>query len=127
MSTEVDFVSIPVIEEELTLARKTLETGRVRVRTVPQERTDHVSEPLSRTDIVVEHVPRDEEIERIPPLRDEDGTIVVSVVEERLVKRLFLVEEVRLTRRTSTKLIDQEITLRSQHVVVEREGTTKEE
>jgi uncharacterized protein (TIGR02271 family) len=126
MSDEVETVSIPVIEEELKLGRETVETGRVRVRTEPQQRTERISEPLLKTEALIERVPRDEEVETVPPVRQEGDTIVVPVVEERLVKKLFLVEEVRLSRRASTEQIDREIKLRSQRVVVEREESSGE-
>src|SRR5215208_5909049 len=101
MRTKVDSVSIPVIEEELKLDRETVETGKVRVRTKPEERVETVTEPLLRTEVIIERVAKDEEIDAIPALRDEGDTVVVPVVEERLVKKLFLVEEVRLSRRAS--------------------------
>jgi stress response protein YsnF len=123
MSSEVESVTIPLVEEELRLGRETLQTGRVRVRTVPERRTEAVSQELRRTDVRVERVPRNEEVAQIPAVREEGDSLVVPVVEERLVKRLFLVEEVRLTRRASTEQVDQEIELRSQRVVVERHQT----
>lgn len=121
MSDEVEAASIPVVEEELKIDRREVETGRVRVRTVPEEQTRVVSDRLLRTDVTVERVPKDEEIDAVPPVRDEGETVVVPVVEERLVKRLFLVEEVRLTRRASTEEFEQPVQLRSERVVVERE------
>lgn len=121
MSDEVEAASIPVVEEELKIDRREVETGRVRVRTVPEEQTCVVSDRLLRTDVTVERVPKDEEIDAVPPVRDEGETVVVPVVEERLVKRLFLVEEVRLTRRASTEEFEQPVQLRSERVVVERE------
>jgi stress response protein YsnF len=126
MSTEVESVSIPVIEEELKLDRESVETGRVRVRTVPEEHTEKITESLLRTDVLIERVPKDERIDAIPPVREEGDTVVVSVVEERLVKKLFLVEEVRLSRRASNQDIEQPVKLRSQHVVVEREESSGE-
>jgi len=121
MSNEVEAASIPVVEEQLKVDRREVETGRVRVRTVPEERTILASERLLRTDVAVERVPVDEEVEAVPPIREDGETVIVPVVEERLVKRLFLVEEVRLTRRASTEQFEQPVQLRSQRVAVERE------
>ena len=121
MSEEVEAASIPVVEEELKVDRREVETGRVRVRTVPEERTVVASERLLRSDVAVERVPMDEEIEALPPVREDGETIIVPVVEERLVKRLFLVEEVRLTRRASSEQFEQPVKLRAQRVEIERE------
>ncbi|HEX8839103.1 MAG TPA: YsnF/AvaK domain-containing protein [Sphingomicrobium sp.] len=130
MSSKVESVAIPVVEEQLRLDRETVETGRVRVTTVPEERTETISEPVIRSDVIVERVARNEEVESVPPIRQEGETMVVPVVEERLVKKLFLVEEVRLSRRTTSETVEQEIKLRSQRAVVEREepgGNTQQE
>ena len=124
MNHQVETVSIPVIQEELKLGRETVDTGTVKVRTVPQERTETISETLLSTDAVIERVPRNEELEAMPPMREEGDTIVIPVVEERLVKKLFLVEELRLSRRASVEQVEQEIKLRSQQVVVEREESS---
>lgn len=121
MSTEVDSVSIPVVREELKLGTEVVETGKVRVRTVSEEHSEQITEPLLRTEVVVERTAFDREIDALPEIRQEGDSIIIPVVEERLVKRLFLVEEVRLVRRASAEDVDQEIKLRSQHVVVERE------
>jgi uncharacterized protein (TIGR02271 family) len=124
MNEKVESLTVPVIEEELKLGRETVETGRVRVRTVPEERLETVSSPLLRTEVLVERIPMEEEADGVPPVRDEGETIVVPVVEERLVKKLFLVEEVRLSRRASAQDVDQQIKLRSQRVSVEREESS---
>jgi stress response protein YsnF len=126
MRTKVESVSIPVIEEELKLDREAVQTGRVRVHTTPEERIETVSESLLRTEVRIERVQKNEEIDAIPPLRDEGDTVVVPVVEERLVRKLFLVEEVRLKRRVATEEINQQIKLRSQRVDVERTESSGE-
>lgn len=126
MAEEVETATIPVVEEQLTLGRETVESGVVRVRTVPEERIEAVTEPILRTEVVIERVPKDEEIQAVPAVREEEETIIVPVVQERLVRKLFLVEEVRLSRRASREDIDQQIKLRSQRVVVEREESSGE-
>lgn len=124
MGSELETVTIPVVEEELKLGRETVETGRLQVRTVPEERTETIRAPLLRNQVDVERVPFDQEVTQLPPIREEGETTVIPVVEERLVKRLFLIEEVRLSRRQSTEQVEQKIKLRSQHVVVEREESS---
>jgi stress response protein YsnF len=124
MRNEVESASIPVLEEELKLDRRQVETGRVRVRTVPAEHTIMASDRLLRTTVTVERVALEEEIDDIPPVREEGEMLVVPIVEERLVKRLFLIEEVHLTRRASTEEIEQPVQLRSQCVIVERDQSS---
>ena len=114
--------TIPLIEERLHVATRTVETGRVRVTT----RTD-VHEEIARADLAVSHV----EVERVaigrpiaamPLVREENGVLIVPVVEEVLVteKRLMLVEEIHLVRRTHIESFAEPVTLRRQRAVVER-------
>jgi hypothetical protein len=50
-------VIIPVVAEEVTVEKRTVETGRVRVRTTVHEREEVVDEPLLREEVTVETVP----------------------------------------------------------------------
>ena len=121
MSETPETVAIPLVEEELKIHRREIETGRVRIRTVPDERTQVVSESLQHSEADVERVFIDREVSEVPPIREEGDAVIVPVLEERLVKRLFLVEEVRVTRRVFTEQLQESIQLRSQQVIVERQ------
>lgn len=122
MEKEVKAV-IPVVEEEISIHREEVETGRVRVRTVSEEHTEVVSEDLRRSEAQVDRVFINQEVSELPPIREEGDTIIVPLVEERLVKRLFLVEEVRLSRKVFTEHLEQPVKLRTQRVVVERQAS----
>ena len=58
----------------------------------------------------------------IPRIRQEGDTLIVPVIKEMLVtvKRLVLVEEVRITRTQQTHRSPQTFTLRKEHIEVER-------
>jgi stress response protein YsnF len=60
--------------------------------------------------------------ESAPSVRNEDGVVVVPVLEEVLVveKRLVLREEIRLRIAVSAEAVEQTIALRRQHAEVER-------
>lgn len=113
---------LPLAEERLVVGAREVETGRVRVRTVTDAIEAQARAELTRTDIVVEHVPAGRWLDVMPPIREEDGVTIVPVVEERLVieKRLFLIEEIRLVPRLSTRSHEEPVTLRRQRAVVER-------
>lgn len=124
-----DRIAIPLAQEELVVSRREVETGRVRVRTVVDERQEMVREELSRTAVDIERVPINVEVSDIPMPRMEGETYIIPVVEEVLYvrKALVVVEEIRLHRQTSTEKVEQAVTVRSQRAVVEREalsGTT---
>jgi len=116
-------VRVPVIEEEVTVGKRRVETGRVTVRTVPREREELVEQALESVEVDVERVPIGREIDTAPDVREEGDTLVIPVVEERLViqKRLFLREEIHVHRRKTVSQHRQTVTLRSQEVVVDRQ------
>lgn len=116
-------VVVPLAREELVTSRREVETGRVRVRTVVDERQELIREELSRTDVEIERVPLNLEVETAPMPRTEGDTYIIPVVEEVIYvrKALVVTEEIRLHRRTSTEKVEQPVTVRSQRAVVERE------
>lgn len=115
---------IPLVQEDLIISKRELETGRVRVRTEVQWHTGHARADLFRDHVEVERVPVGREVETVPPVREDGDTVVIPVVEEVLVveKRLVLKEEVRLKRVRTVEQVDEPVRLRSMEAVVEREG-----
>lgn len=120
----VDEKIIPLVEERLHIGKVQAETDRIRVRTVVDEHTVDVRDTVERGTLEVERVPMQREVSEAPPSREEDGVLIVPVVEERLVveKRLFVVEEVRIRRTTTTESVSLPTTLRTMRAVVERDG-----
>jgi uncharacterized protein (TIGR02271 family) len=108
--------------EEVSFARETVETGRVRVRVVTREHDEAVEVPLTKESVEVERVAIGREIDAIPPPREEGDTIVVPVVEEVVVtqRKLVLKEELRLKRVRHTEQHRETVTLRRQEAAVER-------
>jgi uncharacterized protein (TIGR02271 family) len=115
-------ISVPVIEEELEVGKRRVEGDRVSVRTILRERTEVVEQPLESMEVEVERIAIDREIDTAPDIRNDGDTTIIPVVEERLVveKRLFLREEIHVHRRRVVTQFRQNVTLRSQEVVVER-------
>lgn len=120
MTDKPETVAIPVVEEQLRVGYREVESDRVRVRTVTDERTEVARGRLHHSEIEIERVRIDREVTELPTVREEEDTVIVPIVEERLVKRLFLVEEVRLHRRVTTEDFEHPVTLRTQRAVVER-------
>jgi stress response protein YsnF len=87
---------------------------------VVRDRVAAIDEPVVYEDVVVERVPVDRLVPRpIPPQRKGD-TLVLSVIEEVLVKQLRLVEEVRITKRRRVERRRTTMPLRYEDIVVER-------
>ena len=118
---------VPVLVDELEVQKRRVETGKVRITKVVHEREAVVDEPLLHDTVTITRVPIQQFVDGPVPVREEQGTTIVSVVEEVLVveKRWMLREEIHIrTQRIETHQ-PQRITLRSEDVQVERIPHTK--
>lgn len=115
---------VPLVQEDIVVSKRELETGRVRVRTEVQWHTEHARADLFRDHVEVERVPVGREVDAVPPVREDGDTVVIPVVEEVLVveKRLVLKEEVRLKRVRTVEQFDEPVRLRVMEAVVDRES-----
>ena len=61
-------------------------------------------------------------VEAAPQVREEDGVLIVPVLEERLVvtTELILKEEIRIIKKSRTEMVREPVRLRSERVEVER-------
>jgi uncharacterized protein (TIGR02271 family) len=120
-------VTVPVVEERAVVRKRRKVTGAVRVRTEVRTTEQVVDAPLAVETVEVERVPLDRWIDAPVPLRQEGDTTVITLHEEVVVveKRLRATEEVRITRRTSTRHSPERVTLRREEAVVERLAPTE--
>ena len=118
-----EVAAIPLVEERLSIAKRQVEAGRVRVHVTVEEREEAVTEQLMRDDLQIERVPRNVRLTEIPHVRLEGNTTIVPVVEEVLVveKALMLVEEIHICRRSVSEAAEIPVTLRAERARVERE------
>ena len=68
-ATKVDPGTIRLAAEELSVERREIETGRVRVTTVTREQEELVDVPLTRQRVEVTHVPIGRAVETMPAIR----------------------------------------------------------
>ncbi len=114
---------MPLIEERLNVGIERVEAGALRVRIVIDETVEATEVDLVSTEVRPVVVPRGIEVEaRREPYLDGDE-LVVPVYEERpvWVRKLFLKEEVRLTRIRHERRQPVEMPLRRERAVVERQ------
>jgi uncharacterized protein (TIGR02271 family) len=119
---ETIYAVVPVLTEDLEVQKRLVETGKVRITKVVHERETLVDEPLFQDTVAITRVPIQRVVDGPVPVREDNGTTIISVVEEVLVveKRLMLREEIHIrTQRIETHQ-PQQITLRSEEVQVER-------
>ncbi len=117
---------LPLVEEALRVGKRRVETARVRVSVSTETEERLLRETLRTERAEVERVAVGRELaegEQAPTARrEEDGTLVVPVLEEVLVveRRLVLREEIRLRLVAAEEAVEQPVTLRRQRAVVER-------
>jgi len=113
---------IPLHEEELSVSKRQVITGRVRVETVTREHEQLVDEQLARERVEVERIAIGKPIEAIPAVRQDGDTTIIPVVEEVLVveRRLVLKEEIHIHRVRTTEQHQERVTLRRQEAVITR-------
>lgn len=113
---------IPVVQEELEVGRRTVETGRVRIHKTVSETERVVDEPLLRDEYEVTRVPVNRVVDAPVETRREGDTTIVPLYEEVLVveKRLMLREELRITRKRREFRDPRHVSLRKETAEVER-------
>lgn len=113
---------VPVIEEQLLLNKRLVDTGAVRVHLTVSEREVVVDEPTIEDRVEVEHVAINRPIDEPVGPRVEGDTTIIPVMKEVLMvrKQLVLVEEIRLTTRREEVRRPQHVLLRSEMAHVER-------
>ncbi len=122
-----DTEAVPVLEERLTLQRREVETGRVRVRLRTEAEETRLQADLRSEAVEVERIPIGRQLaegEAPPATREEEEgrVLVIPVLEEVLVveKRLVLREELRLRRTNRSEPVEMPVTLRRQHAEIDR-------
>jgi uncharacterized protein (TIGR02271 family) len=122
VSAEEAEPKLQLFAEDVSVSKEAVETGRLRVSKRTHTRQADVDADLLREDAIIETVSCGRQIFEMPVTRVEGDTTIIPVVEEVLYteKRLFLKEEIRVTRRRTTEHFHDTATLRRQEAVVSR-------
>ena len=121
-------VILPVMEEELQIGKRKVETGVTRVvkKVGTSERT--ITEPLEKETVEVERVAVNRIIDRPVAERKEGDVTIIPVMEEVLVveKKLCLKEELRIMRRHDVVMHTQREVVQKEEAVVEHDDLREE-
>src|SRR3954470_15516319 len=109
-SEDRDEIRIPLLREEIGIEKVARESGHVRIHKIVRTEEKHFSVPVTREEIIIEHVA----VGRDAALTGDDafveGTVDVPLYEE----------EVRVSKRS---VLEEEVVVRTVAQSVEREGT----
>jgi len=119
---ETGETTIPVISEDLEIAKRKQATGKVRVEKQSIPHYQAVSMPLTRETAEVKRVFIDKPVNGPMSVRREGDTIIMPVVEEvaTVHKQLVLKEEIHITRRRRTEHHEETVQLRTEHAEISR-------
>jgi uncharacterized protein (TIGR02271 family) len=122
MSNDQRGEAVPLLEEEMRVDKRSVATGKVRVRSVVDTIEEVARAALAEDRVEVTRVPLNREVSAAPPVRTEGEVTIVPVMEEVLVveKRLVLKEELHIRRRVTHENVEVPVTLRKQRAVIER-------
>ena len=121
---EVKPAVIPVIQQQATVKKRVIETGKVHIAKRVHEYEELVDIPHIHEEVRVEHVPVNQFVDVAPKVRTEGETTIIPVLEERAVveKRLFLVEELHVSKERTESHHPQTVKVLKEEVEVQRLG-----
>ena len=114
--------TIPIVEEVARVEKRVVDKGTVRVSTDIETVTERVETALCEQSATLDRVAVDRVVDTPPEPRLEGDTIVVPIIEERVVvtKQLVVTEEVRVKLDEVTRTEVTEVPLRKERVTIDR-------
>jgi stress response protein YsnF len=121
---QLNTTRVPLVEERLVVDKPTVDTGRVRVRTVVDHEQVLFQEQLTYQQAIVDRVEINQDIDVPPAIRQEGDLLIIPVVEEYLFveKRLRLREELHVRMETGVDHVADTVPVRRMRAIVERLG-----
>ena len=120
--TETEAGGILLLEEGLSVTKRRVVAGKIRVSTRTVTHDEVAETTLARDVLDVRRVPIERFVDVAPRVRTEGDTTIVPIIEERLVmvKQLYLKEELHIRHSVERRTFQETVPLRSQSAVVER-------
>jgi stress response protein YsnF len=115
-------VAVPLHTEEVSVAKRRVVTGQVRVGIVTKKTEQLVDELLDHEHVEIERTAIGKQVDKAPPVREEGDTLIIPILEEVVVveRRLVLKEEVRVRRTREKQPYQERVVVRKQEAVITR-------
>ncbi len=116
-------VVVPIYQEQASVTKRRVVTGRVRVSRVTHQSEQVLTETLAQQQVKIDRIPIGKLIKAVPKIRKEGDAIIIPIVEEIPVveHRLVLIEEVWVRRIRNEENHRQQVMLRCQEAVITRD------
>jgi uncharacterized protein (TIGR02271 family) len=117
-----DQVVVPLHAEEVSVAKRRVVTGQVKIGTVTRESEQLVEELLEHEHVEIERIAIGKRVDKAPTVREEGDTLIIPILEEIVVveRRLFLKEEIRVRRTREKQPYQERVVIRKQEAVITR-------
>jgi uncharacterized protein (TIGR02271 family) len=114
-------VRVPVVEERLAVGRRQIDLGEIQVHKTVDTVEERRQEPVTRDDVQIERIRVNRTVGAPETPREEDGWLIIPVMEEVLViqKQLVVTEEIRIRKQSVTEQREIRETLRREQVSVD--------
>ena len=112
---------IPVIEEHVTIEKKLVETGKIRVTKFVTEEDQVIDHTLFHEESDIQTIPINKYVDELPPaVRQEGDTTIISILKEEVVVRVILEKEIHITKKRIETQESAKVTLRKEDVRIEK-------
>jgi stress response protein YsnF len=118
LSTEV----VPVLQEIAVVGKETVETGKIVIEKKIVEQVFPFEVETTEESVDIARVPAGYYVEVAPPIRQEGDTTIIPILKEEMVmvKKLMLVEEIRITRVRKTEEHQDTVALKEEIITITR-------
>jgi uncharacterized protein (TIGR02271 family) len=115
-------ILVPLHAEEVSVGKRRVVTGQVKVATVTRQQEQLVEELLEHDHVEIERIAVGKEVDAAPPVREDGDTLIIPIIEEVVIveRRLMLKEEVRVRRIRETQRYQERVVVRKQEAVITR-------
>jgi stress response protein YsnF len=113
-------IVIPVVRETARVVKRAVDRGSVQVSKIVTEHEELVDTSTVEDEIEIEHVARDQWLDKPAEPRREGDTLIIPIMEEVTVieKRILLREELHIRTRKVKKPATEKVKLRKEEVRV---------
>lgn len=112
---------IPVLEEQLDIHTRSVESAQVRIHTIVKAHEEQVEMMLQREDVEIERISVNREVAERQPVRYEGDVTIVSLHAQVVATRLVVTDELHIRKRTSAIQLREPVTLLREDVEVTRQ------
>jgi uncharacterized protein (TIGR02271 family) len=114
-------VRVPIVEERLRVGKRQIDLGEIRIQKTVDVVEETRQEPVRREDVQIDRVRVNRPVATPETPHEEDGWLIIPVMEEVLVvqRQLVVTEEIRIRKQPATEQREIRETVRREQVSID--------